>query len=222
MPWLPIDGRRLGILSGPEADAGDPMMRLIAPLLLLGALAVAIGSVVAIARWILRPLDQAAKGRQAPAQFTLVDFLCLVFMAQLPTGLVQWMFYGSGSEQGAALGICVFAWIACGLLWWTAIRTLGRAGIHGTWHRAGFLALVLPTTIFGIIAFLPLSFAVWAAAFSGEVPRRGLRFGLAILAEGGLIGALYACARYTRWLVASAPRPDGQARPSSSNATVPR
>ena len=181
-----------------------------------------VAAIVVVARWILRPLDRAAKGREAPAQFTLVDFLCLVFMAQLPTGLVQWMFYGSGREQGAALGICVFAWIACGLLWWTAIRTLGRAGIHGTWQRAGFLALVLPVTIFGIIGFLPLSFAVLAVAFSGEASWRGLRFGLALLAEGGLIGALYACARYTRWLVASAPRPDGQARPSSSNATVPR
>jgi len=187
-------------------------MELIAPVLALSALAVVIGSIVAIARWILRPLDQAAKGRQAPAQFTLVDFLCLVFMAQLPTGLVQWMFHDS--QYGGVAAIYVFAWIACGLLWWTAIRTLGRAGIHGTWRRAGFLALVLPTAVFGIIAFLPLSFAVIAAAFSGELPWRGLRFGLALLAEGALLAALYACGRYTRWLVASAAKPDGRAGPS--------
>lgn len=67
---------------------------------LVFGLAILVAAIVVIARWVLRPLDQAAKGREAPAQFTLVDFLCLVFMAQLPTGLVRWAFRESGESPG--------------------------------------------------------------------------------------------------------------------------
>ncbi len=175
-------------------------------------LGVAIGAIITIARWILRPLDQAAKGRNCPAQFTLLDVLCLVFMAQLPTGLVAWMF--AGSPYGGVGLVYGFSWIACGLLWWTAVRALSRAGIRHVWHRAATLAFVLPVAVFGAIAFPPLVIVVTIATFSDGILSKRVGAGLGWLILAGLVALFYACGRYTRWLVASArtEHGDGEAK----------
>lgn len=71
------------------------------------------------------------------------------------------------------------------------------------------------------MAFVPLTVAVLVTPFAGEFPGRSFRFGLALLAEGGLLAALYASGRYTRWLVATAAKPDAQPGPPESEKPLP-
>lgn len=153
-----------------------------------------------LAAWVLRPVDRAARLRQAPPQFTLADFLCLFFLAALPTGCLRWL--AGGTDNSGVGCFAVFAWTACGLLWWTAVQSLSRAGITDTWHRAAFVALVVPTAVVTSVAVPLLTLLILAHAV-GEMDfvRSGLE--RAVFADAGLVLAAYGCGRYTRWLVSA-------------------
>jgi len=96
----------------------------------------------AIAVWVLRPIHRAARSRRAPAQLALIDFLCLIFLAQLPMAVIGW-FGGTFNPRGTWV-LYVFGWVACGLLWWVAVRLLSRAGVRQARRRAVFQVFVLP------------------------------------------------------------------------------
>jgi len=159
-----------------------------------------IGSLWLLGQLILGPLDQAARRRRGPTQFTMLDFLCLIFLIQLPMGLLQATFV-RGSELGGAAGrvLYVVGAVIGGLMWWVSVRQLSGAGVTLTAHRGGFLALVLPVAFFGSIAMIVL-----AVLLVNEV---GLAWQLSpnvpyILTAMGLLAvAFYCSARYTRWIV---------------------
>lgn len=155
---------------------------------------------ICLAVWVLRPVDRAARLRQAPAQFTLADFLCLFYLAALPTGCLRWMAGGMG--EGGVGCFAVFAWTACGLLWWTAVQTLSRAGITHTGHRAALLAFVVPTTVLGAVMIPVLTLLIVTDSGGGRVFPSAAALGLAILADLAAGAAVYGCGRYVRWLVA--------------------
>ncbi len=155
---------------------------------------------ICLAAWVLRPVDRAARLRQAPAQFTLADVLCLFFLAALPTGCLRWM-AGGMAEDGVGC-FTVFAWTACGLLWWTAVQTLSRAGITHTGHRAALLTLVVPTTLLGAVMIPVLTLLIVSDSGGGRVFPSAVSLGLAILADLAACAAAYGCGRYVRWLLA--------------------
>ena len=126
-------------------------------------LLVAIIIMVPFGRWILGPLDRAARNRRHPVQFTMLDFFSLLFLLQLPLGVVH--SFWSAEETGAVWVLDGFGWFATGLMWWISVRTLSRAGIHKPWHRVVFLLLVLPLAYSGIIA-APFLFAALLATFA--------------------------------------------------------
>ncbi len=169
------------------------------PLLFLLGLIVAIAALVAIGRSILGPLDRAARNRMRPTQFTMVDFLSLMFLFQLPMAALHAFF--DVREEPRVWVFDVFGWIACSLMWGASVSTLSRAGIEKTWQRGVFLAFVLPITYFGAILFTMTLFASGIGLFvERRVPPR-----VAALVAGIIVGlaiAFYLAARFVRKMVA--------------------
>jgi hypothetical protein len=164
----------------------------------LGGLGLLILGLVLVAKglsWVLGPLDRAARDRSCPAQFTLADFLCLFVLIQLPLAALHW------AAQGPNIwALDVLVCLAFGAVWWTAVRTLSRAGVHRAWHRSLCLAVVVP------------------AAFSGAIMAPGaVAMALVELCESGRVGAsllwlaadvvivalMYGMGRFTRAVVAA-------------------
>src|SRR5688572_5942452 len=110
-------------------------------------------------RRILRPVDQAAKERDAPFRFSLGDFLCLFWVVQLPLAFVM-QIEGEETEPFFWVLTCV-VWMVAPLVWVTCARALSKAGISAGKHRIFFLAIVLPTVYYGLFPFIGLS---WAGA----------------------------------------------------------
>lgn len=121
-------------------------------LLFLLGLAAAAGALIVIGRYILGPLDRVARHRMRPTQFTMVDFLSLMFLFQLPMAALHAFF--DVREDPQVWVFDIFGWVACSLMWGFSVSTLSRAGIEKTWQRGVFLAFVLPIAYFGAIVFV--------------------------------------------------------------------
>ena len=106
-----------------------------------------------VGTWILRPLDRAAKIKRAPARFTLMDFIGLVFQFQIVTGIVRAMIPYEMEWNWNFWGICVFAWTAITAVWAKGVSTFSQAGIEDVWQRAILIFCVLPVAYVGSFAF---------------------------------------------------------------------
>lgn len=178
------------------------MNGIIEMLVALGVVALVV-SALAFGAWVVRPIDRAAKGRRHPPQFSLFDFLCLFVLIQLPTGLIHGLL-DVREEWFMVCVLDVYGWGACGAIWWLSVRTLSQAGVSNPRHRAVFLLLAIPIAIFGatVLPFL----VVRAVALVAQPAWRGR--GAAALTAGAAIAlfvAIYACGRYTRWMLDAAP-----------------
>ena len=106
--------------------------------------------------YILAPLDRAARFRNAPFRYTMVDTFGLMFLIQLPMAVVSAVvpanngFHGDDSRR---LGLFLIAFVISTLVWWTAIRTFGKAGVTNNKHRLVLVFFVLPAGYYN--AFLP-------------------------------------------------------------------
>ncbi len=179
------------------------------------------GLALAIGRWIFNPVDRTARGRQFPPQYSIADFLCLFFLIQLPMALVHGYLGGTESRRpGAELDraapwiLDVFAWFACGMMWWLSVRTLSRAGIRNPWSRAIFLVIVIPVALVGALGIPIVTIAILIGLGSAErvpLPMWGL-----VLLELVFVGAVFGCGKYTRRIVAAA------APPGESDKSPPR
>ena len=149
-------------------------------------------------RRILRPIDQAAKNRNAPFRFSIGDFLCLFWVVQLP---LTFVFQLSDEETLATYWILtVVIWAVAPLVWITCARALSKAGVLAGKHRFIFLAIVVPTVYYGLFPFIGLSWAgIATLATEGWQAMFGYRaqlfwwFGLAI--------ALVISGFYSPWIV---------------------
>ena len=158
----------------------------------------------AIAVWVLRPIHRAARSRRAPAQLALIDFLCLIFLAQLPMAVIGW-FGGTFNPRGTWV-LYVFGWVACGLLWWVAVRLLSRAGVRQARRRAVFQVFVLPATVFGVIVVPVLTVVLLGLAARGLTDREDAwRLAVAAAVDLALFGGLIVAGPCCRWVVAGEP-----------------
>jgi hypothetical protein len=96
--------------------------------------------------FVLRPMDQAAKAKTAPVQFTILDFFSLTAYFAVPLALVAGIARNEPGAQRAmlitAIGGCLVAW----LIWWGSVRTAAKAGIRHVWKRLLMIGLVVPLT----------------------------------------------------------------------------
>ena len=179
------------------------VMELVMALVGLVGLLLALVLAVAIGSWILRPLDRAAKNLQHPTQFTLIDFFCLFFLIQLPTGVIHLWLADTATEMRWLLD--VYSWMSCAAMWGFSVQKLSRAGIHNPRHRGIFLAFVLPVAFFGSIAFpvvIPLT-CILVSNNQVASPRTVVTW--AVWIQIALVFGLYACGRFTRRMVAAVP-----------------
>ncbi len=147
-------------------------------------------------RWMLGPLDDAARNRRYPVQFTLMDFLTLVFLLQIPLGLVHSTMPYTQSWAIALLD--VFGWTACSLIWWGSVRTLSRAGIHRPGQRILLAAVCIPVAYFGTFA-VPLLVIALSIAWYAPQPYRSSGHIVSLVALLVLdICVLFLAGRYMR------------------------
>ncbi len=176
-------------------------------LVVIGGIVLAVIVIWRSAVWVLGPLDQAARNRWYPVQFSLADFLCLFILVDLPMGGIHCCVPNGDGVTGGVIAADILVVVLAALVWWTGVRTLSRAGIHGTWQRGFVLAVVLPVGYAGsiIIGCLPF-FIIGLWQENGNSP---LAMKLTT-AEIATCGAIYILGHITRAVVASASRLVGE------------
>ncbi len=128
--------------------------------------------------------------RRARVQFTVIDFLGLMFLMQLPMALiklaVQWG-PRRGDPRVPEMMMYAMACAMTGLVWSQCVATFSRAGVTAARDRGWTVFLVLPMAYLGTFA-LPVLLVL---ALAGNVPphwKLGLTV-IALLDAGGLIAA---------------------------------
>ena len=156
---------------------------------------------VKLANWVTGPVYQSARERRFPIQFTIVDFLCLFVVMQAPMALIHSV---HDLPEGARWTADIFLWVFGGLLWFTGVENLSRAGVRRPWPRIIYLMAVLPFAVLGSVAAPLCAVAVVGTFVVGISQGRieGAILSAFVLASILLPLGLYGAARYTRWMVA--------------------
>jgi hypothetical protein len=140
-----------------EDIQAPPTIYSLIAVLLMCVLAI-IGPSTFIVRWILAPIDRAAKFRKAPARFSIGDFLCLFLAIQIPLAVI-YRFVDSDESQFYWL-FTIATWIVGPVMWVTGARTLSKAGIEASGERFVFLGLIMPIVYYGLLPFTILGIRI--------------------------------------------------------------
>jgi hypothetical protein len=176
-----------------------------------------LGTIYAIGKWILGPIDRAARQRRAPIRFAISDFLCLFIAVQLPLALVSRL--QSEDTKAYFWTFSILAWVVAPVIWICCAIALSRAGITSGKHRIVFMGLVLPIVYYGLIPFVVMAAFVVASLLAGQVDEILRRWWLAIvwvLTGAALVG----CGLFTNRMVASRPtiQQDSASRPLDTSS----
>ena len=179
---------------------------------LCASLVALITPVFLIGKWILSPIDRAARFRNAPARFSLGDFLCLFLAVQLPLTAIYRLV--EEDEKRLFWLFTVMTWIGAPLIWIACARTLSKAGVDNSKHRFVFIGLIMPFVYYGLVPFALLTLAGVASLFVDNVPSIGLRTG--VMALGWLLLAVvfFLSGLFTRRMLIQA----STTMPSSGNS----
>jgi hypothetical protein len=124
-------------------------------LAVVGVIAGAYAAIYWMGRWILGPIDRAAKAVRAPVRFSIADFLCLFVAVQLPLTLAARL---RSKETEIYFWLFSFlAWAVAPVIWGFCALALSRAGVTSGKHRLVFMGLVLPVVYYGLIPFVILA-----------------------------------------------------------------
>jgi hypothetical protein len=161
--------------------------------------------IIVVGRWILGPIDRAAKFREAPVRFSIGDFLCLFLAVQLPlTAIYQLV----GKEERPLFWLfTIITWVIAPVIWFACARALSKAGVSQGKHRFLFLGLVMPLVYYGLVPFIFMSIAaVTVLTTRGPlyVFGQAVWVGWFVLAWFVLAVVFYVCGQYTRWIVRQA------------------
>jgi len=159
-----------------------------------------VGLVVAVyvgGRWILGPIDRAARRRISAPRITISDCLCLFVAVQLPLAFIRRI--RSDETEAVFWSFAVLSWIIAPVIWISCARALSRGGITGGVHRFLFMALVLPVAYYGLVPFVLLTTAGAVQIVIGEGAYLVSRPWW-ILAWGLMGATIVAAGHYTNWL----------------------
>jgi len=169
------------------------------PLLMWAAISAAIIGTFSIANWVVRPLEQTAKHRRCPTQFTLSDLLGLFVLLPVSMSLA---YFGLPSDDPTVYRTFgIVGWFVLSLIWWYGVRSLSRAGVRNPRHRVLFLVLVIPVTLLAAAALLFAIVSVVTTLYSPNPADSAIACGVTLV----LLAVLYALGRLTRRLIASTP-----------------
>jgi len=164
----------------------------------LAMLPAILAAFIGIGRWIVVPLDRAAKGHKAPMRFSIGDFLCLFLAVQIPLAAIHVLV--REEERRVFWVFTVITWIVGPVIWYVCTQALSKAGVSHGRHRVAFLGVVLPIVYYGLFPFVFLPVMGVAAAVNGDsVPLSNVGGLVALWVTLGMLLALSGL--YTRWLV---------------------
>jgi hypothetical protein len=157
--------------------------------------------IVLIGRWILGPIDRAARSREAPVRFSIGDFLCLFLAVQIPLTVI-YQFVGE-DERPLYWLFTIITWIMAPIIWFACARALSKAGVTANKHRVVFLGLVMPVVYYALVPFVILTiFGVGSLMTESAADTRQTAW--LVAAWLALVGMFFACGLFTRWIVSHA------------------
>src|SRR6185295_12306300 len=106
-----------------------------------------------VAGLILGPVNRAGGKLNAPTRFHLIDFVWL--LVQLQVGLGFTLQYIGVQYQRSFLMLLAFISFAVLTMWAGAVSFLSRAGVRNSMKRGVFIVILLPATLFLMVA-IPL------------------------------------------------------------------
>jgi hypothetical protein len=106
-----------------------------------------------VAWLILGPVNRAGGRLKAPTRFHLIDFVWL--LVQFQVGLGFCLQYVGAQYQRSFLMLLAFFSFAVLAMWAGAVSFLSRAGVRGSMKRGAFIVVLLPATLFLMVA-IPL------------------------------------------------------------------
>jgi hypothetical protein len=168
--------------------------------ILMVAIAIGFGTPIGtaiVAKWIVGPVDDAARARSAPARFYMIDALAFITLFQVALVFPTWALREGVEKQLVwPLGLLITG--AAVAFWVGAIRALSRAGVHQSLRRAIFVLFVLPAAGAGNFAVAGL-----AIGCVGNASERKYMWSVVCgVAAVVLIGVLIASRRLTFWVLA--------------------
>ncbi|HID76714.1 MAG TPA: hypothetical protein EYP56_12050 [Planctomycetaceae bacterium] len=161
----------------------------------VGAIALA----TAVAVWVFRPLDKAARRRRHVTQFTLADFFCLFLVLQLTLGFNHLVL---PHDEPIIYALDAFGCLCLGALWWASVRSLSAAGVRRLWHRSLFLLVVVPLTLSAAVPGVLVAVCVVAAVITDAPSDPG--FWWLAAADVPLAMAVWVLGLFTRYMLARA------------------
>ena len=163
------------------------------------------------AQWALGPLDRAAKNRRYPIQFSLADFLCLFVQVELALAGPAMLFRASEETRRdtrqyfVLCVVCAVIMMLVLLIWWTGVRTLSRAGVHGAIGRTAALTIVIPFGYAAAYAIPIVAFMIIGSMTDGR-PNGLPQTSLLLLVEIALVVFVFVLGLLTRRILSTADR----------------
>jgi hypothetical protein len=156
-----------------------------------------------VAAWVLRPMDNAARWKRAPVQFTMLDFLSLTAYFSIPLGLSSRIRGDSAEARGGFIVLSIGGCLIAFLIWWGSVRTAARAGISNPRKRLLMIGVIVPLTYAIGLVGGPIAGLLLASDF-----QRPLQIPLwAWLLPVFVVGSFIACRKIVGWILAhDAPR----------------
>lgn len=166
----------------------------------MGVIAIGFGTPIGtaiVAKWIVGPVDDAARAHSAPARFYMIDALAFITLFQVALVFPTWaMREGVEKQLVWPLGLLITG--AAVAFWVGAIRALSRAGVHQALRRAIFVLFVLPAA--GAGNFLVAGLAIGCLGNASQ--QEYLWSVVCGVAAVALIGFLIVARRITFWVLA--------------------
>lgn len=140
------------------------------------------------AGYMLRKLDVAARrNRYRKVRIVLPDIFSLLFLVQLPLSLVLRFIDDINARAVAAVILC----LAMMLVWWTAIKSVDRAGITDVGWRWGVSLVAIPVAFIGSYAMMANGLQLMAVAKSGYRNEMVVAAMLEVVLFVAMVGSFY-------------------------------
>jgi hypothetical protein len=171
-------------------------------LILCVVIIVVLAPIVIVGRWILGPIDRAARDREVPVRFSIGDFLCLFLAVQIPLTVV-YQFVGSDGEQLFWV-FTLITWIIAPVIWFACARALSRAGVASGTHRFVFLGLIMPAVYYGLMPFVLFSIYIMVDLTIDHHGERPWQPGWYLAAWLAITTIFAVSGVFTRWIIRQA------------------
>jgi hypothetical protein len=165
----------------------------------IGGVTAIIAPLALIGRWILAPIDRAAKSRKAPVRFSISDFLCLFLAIQIPLAAIhRFTDYGDNRPYWIFFTI---TWLVGPFVWYCCARTLSKAGVVKGSHRFVFMGLVMPLVYYGFLPFLFLTITNFLLLIGNKDATGDIQPAWTVWPWLTLVVLFWLCGLYTHYMV---------------------